>query len=49
MSSQRQLVPQILADYGQTMDEHRAHVAGQLAVYWSKSTHKQHERKYEEY
>ena len=49
MSSQRQLVPQNLANYGPTMEEQRAHVAGQLAVYRSKSTQKQYKRKYEEY
>ena len=36
--SQRQLVPQNLANYRQTMDEHRAYVNGQLAQYLSKST-----------
>ena len=49
ISSQKQLVLQNLANYEPTMEEHRAHVAGQLAVYRSKSTQKQYERKYEEY
>ena len=49
MSSERQLVPQNLANYGPTIDKHRAHVAGQLGKYRSKSTQKQYERKYEEY
>ena len=49
MTSQRHLVPQNLANYGPTMDKYIAFVARQLAVYRSKSTPKQYERKYEEH
>ena len=49
MSSQRQIVPQNLANYGPTIDKHIAYMAGQLGKYSSQSTQKQYERKYEEY
>ena len=49
MSSERQLVPQNLANYGPTIDKHRAHEAGPLGKYRSKSTQKQYERKYKKY